>query len=61
MKIRLPLAALLLACAPLAGSQLTPAEKGPKDYYKAYFPVGVAVGPSALKGPGSGADSPTLQ
>ena len=50
MKLRLPIAALLLACAPLAGSHL-PAEKGLKDYYKAYFPIGVAVGPAALKGP----------
>ncbi|GAB3577546.1 endo-1,4-beta-xylanase [Hymenobacter daeguensis] len=51
MKLRLPLAALLLASAALAGSQSPPPEKGLKDYYKDYFPVGVAVGPSALKGP----------
>jgi endo-1,4-beta-xylanase len=28
-----------------------PKEKGLKDYYQDYFPVGVAVGPQTLKGP----------
>ncbi|WP_201981605.1 endo-1,4-beta-xylanase [Hymenobacter rubidus] len=51
MKLRLPFATLLLACAALTGSQPPAAEKGLKDYYKDYFPIGVAVGPSALKGP----------
>ena len=51
MKTKLLLAPLLLAGLALTSSQLPPAEKGLKDYYKAYFPVGVAVGPAALKGP----------
>ena len=51
MKLRISIAALLLGCAPLAGSQTPAPEKGLKDYYQAYFPVGVAVGPSALRGP----------
>ena len=33
---------------PVAGTQV--ANKGLKDYYKAYFPVGVAVSPQGLKG-----------
>ena len=33
----------------LAAAQRPPAEKGLKDYYKNYFPVGVAVSPRALK------------
>lgn len=40
---------LLLAAAALTASQL-PAEKGLKDYYKAYFPIGVAVSAQGLKG-----------
>jgi endo-1,4-beta-xylanase len=31
----------------------TPSEKGLKDYYKKYFPIGVAVSPQVLKGPAS--------
>ncbi|MGI4863365.1 MAG: endo-1,4-beta-xylanase [Janthinobacterium lividum] len=47
MKIAL-LAACLSALA-LSGSQ--PTEKGLKDYYQPYFPVGVAVGPHNLTNP----------
>ena len=36
--------------AVLAASQLPPAQKGLKDYYNAYFPIGVAVSPQGLKG-----------
>ncbi|WP_226163523.1 endo-1,4-beta-xylanase [Hymenobacter terricola] len=37
----------------LAHAQAVPiaTDKGLKDYYKAYFPIGVAIGPSSLKGP----------
>ncbi|GAC1380148.1 MAG: endo-1,4-beta-xylanase [Hymenobacter sp.] len=51
MKHSLPLFALLLTGAALAGSQRPPTAKGLKDYYQAYFPIGVAVAPAALKGP----------
>ncbi|WP_369811115.1 endo-1,4-beta-xylanase [Hymenobacter mellowenesis] len=50
MKPKLLLMPLLLGGLTLAGSQRPPAEKGLKDYYKAYFPVGVAVSPQGLKG-----------
>ena len=45
------LAAALLAGLFLTGSQRPPAEKGLKDYYQPYFPVGVAVSPQALRNP----------
>ncbi|QKG54666.1 endo-1,4-beta-xylanase [Hymenobacter sp. BRD67] len=49
---RLALAGLLLTgVVGLSSSQRPPAEKGLKDYYKAYFPIGVAVSPQALKNP----------
>ncbi|RTQ48989.1 endo-1,4-beta-xylanase [Hymenobacter gummosus] len=45
-------AAVLLSAAGLLGSSRRPAaDKGLKDYYKDYFPVGVAVGPQSIKGP----------
>lgn len=49
--LRRPLAAgLLLACTALLGSQRPAADKGLKDYYQDYFPVGVAVAPRSLRG-----------
>jgi len=53
MKIKLQALALasLLGGTALMASQRPPAEKGLKDYYKSYFPVGVAVSPAALKNP----------
>jgi endo-1,4-beta-xylanase len=52
-KITLPGLALagLLGATALTASQRPPAEKGLKDYYKNYFPVGVAVSPRALQNP----------
>ncbi|MET4106293.1 endo-1,4-beta-xylanase [Hymenobacter sp. UYP22] len=48
---RLATASLLLAGFAVLSSQQTPApEKGLKDYYEAYFPVGVAVGRAQLQG-----------
>lgn len=47
---KLSLAALLLGGTVLLSSQRPPAEKGLKDYYKDYFPVGVAVGARQLQG-----------
>ncbi len=41
----------LLGAAALTASQRPSAEKGLKDYYKSYFPVGVAVSPRALQNP----------
>jgi len=43
--------ASLLGAAGLTARQRPPAEKGLKDYYKDYFPVGVAVSPRALQNP----------
>lgn len=37
------------AVAQTGGLQKQPAQKGLKDYYKSYFPIGVAVSPRALK------------
>jgi endo-1,4-beta-xylanase len=53
MKIKLQAFALasLLGGAALMASQRPPAEKGLRDYYKNYFPVGVAVSPAALQNP----------
>ncbi|NML67217.1 endo-1,4-beta-xylanase [Hymenobacter sp. RP-2-7] len=48
---RYALWSLLLASLTLAGSQTLAAEKGLKDYYKNYFPVGVAVSPHSLTDP----------
>jgi len=52
-KVTLPALALtcLLGAAALTASQRPPSEKGLKDYYKSYFPVGVAVSPRALQNP----------
>jgi endo-1,4-beta-xylanase len=49
MKSSVIVAAALLATLGLTASQ-APVERGLKDYYKAYFPVGVAVSPQGLKG-----------
>ncbi|MGI4734722.1 MAG: endo-1,4-beta-xylanase [Janthinobacterium lividum] len=43
--------AALFASLALTSSQRPPAEKGLKDYYKDYFPIGVAVSAQALKNP----------
>ncbi|WP_426060908.1 endo-1,4-beta-xylanase [Hymenobacter sp. B1770] len=43
-------AALLITASVLTASQTAPPAKGLKDYYKPYFPVGVAVSPQGLKG-----------
>jgi len=43
--------ASLLGVAALTAAQRPSAEKGLKDYYKSYFPVGVAVSTRALKNP----------
>ncbi|RZK28134.1 MAG: endo-1,4-beta-xylanase, partial [Hymenobacter sp.] len=48
-------AALLLASATALTSSQPAAEKGLKDYYKDYFPVGVAVGPRNLTNPAESA------
>ncbi|AHJ99524.1 endo-1,4-beta-xylanase [Hymenobacter swuensis] len=49
---RLATAGLLLAGFAVLSSQQTAApKKGLKDYYKDYFPVGVAVGRAQLQGP----------
>lgn len=47
---RLAVAALLTASAGLLTSEKPAPEKGLKDYYKSYFPVGVAVGARQLQG-----------
>ncbi|RAK70706.1 endo-1,4-beta-xylanase [Hymenobacter edaphi] len=47
---RLLLFGLLLGSTTLLSSQHSAADKGLKDYYKDYFPVGVAVGPQSLQG-----------
>ncbi|GAB3823286.1 endo-1,4-beta-xylanase [Hymenobacter jeollabukensis] len=47
---RLLMAGLLLGSTALLSSQHSAADKGLKDYYKDYFPVGVAVGPQSLQG-----------
>ncbi|SNR67371.1 MULTISPECIES: endo-1,4-beta-xylanase [Hymenobacter] len=47
---KLALGALLVSCAGLLSSQHPAADKGLKDYYKNYFPIGVAVGPQSIKG-----------
>ncbi|GGG49865.1 endo-1,4-beta-xylanase [Hymenobacter glacieicola] len=44
------LAALLVSSAGLVSSQRPAADKGLKDYYKNYFPVGVAVGRQSIQG-----------
>ena len=48
---RLALGALLLGSLTLTSSQRPNADKGLKDYYKDYFPIGVAVSPRALQNP----------
>ncbi|MGY3091299.1 endo-1,4-beta-xylanase [Hymenobacter sp. UYAg731] len=45
------LATAIVAGLALTSSQSPPAEKGLKDYYQPYFPVGVAVSPQALRNP----------
>ncbi|MCC3158563.1 endo-1,4-beta-xylanase [Hymenobacter sp. 15J16-1T3B] len=47
---RLLVAGLLAGSTTLLSSQRPAADKGLKDYYKDYFPVGVAVGPQSLQG-----------
>ncbi len=44
-------ASLLLGAASLTAAQRPPVKKGLKDYYKNYFPVGVAVSPQDLQNP----------
>jgi endo-1,4-beta-xylanase len=44
-------AALFIGSTALLGSQHSAADKGLKDYYQDYFPVGVAVGPQSIQGP----------
>ena len=51
----LALAGLLLVGAAALSSQRPAADKGLKDYYKDYFPVGVAVSPQGLKNPAEAA------
>ena len=46
---------LLIGTASLAGNRLPAADKGLKDYYQGYFPVGVAVVPPALRNPAEAA------
>src|SRR5438094_158086 len=41
---------LLLQSLPGNAQNTTGSNKGLKDYYKKYFPIGVAVGPNNLKG-----------
>jgi endo-1,4-beta-xylanase len=40
---------LAVSCNSTGQSQLSTAQKGLKDYYKDYFPIGVAVSPRALQ------------
>ena len=46
---------LLIGTASLAGHRPPAPEKGLKDYYKTYFPIGVAVSPQALQNPAESA------
>jgi endo-1,4-beta-xylanase len=51
----LKMAGLLLSGLILGSSQRPAADKGLKDHYQSYFPVGVAVSPAALKDPAESA------
>ena len=51
----LKLAGLLLSGLMLGGSQPVAVDKGLKDYYQSYFPIGVAVSPQALLNPAESA------
>ena len=53
MKITALASAVLLFCGAALTASQSPAlqRKGLKDYYKACFPIGVAVGLTSLKGP----------
>ena len=50
-KLAFLLPGVAVASLLLAGSQPAPPAKGLRDYYRAYFPVGVAVGPQNLTNP----------
>jgi endo-1,4-beta-xylanase len=49
--MKTPLLAAVFATLGLAGSQTPAADQGLKDYYRDYFPVGVAVSPQSLTDP----------
>jgi len=51
----LKMAGLLFTALILGGSQPPVVDKGLKDYYKDYFPIGVAVSPQALQDPAESA------
>ncbi|MDO7876714.1 endo-1,4-beta-xylanase [Hymenobacter sp. ASUV-10] len=51
----LKMVGLLFAALIVGGSQPVAVDKGLKDYYQAYFPIGVAVSPQALQDPAESA------